>query len=154
NLCDNPSVSGIVANFHDNTERKRADQALLEERNLLRTLIDIMPDSIYVKDTESRYLIGNKAVAQHVGLQSPDEMVGLLEQTAIFRADDQVVMQSGQTLVDREEPGVDSLGNPMWLLTTKAPLRDANGAITGVVGITRDITARKQVEEALRYRDT
>src|SRR5262249_19826580 len=86
--------------------------------------------------------------------QSPDEIVGLSEQVALYRADDESVMQSGQTLIDREEPGVGLDGSPLWLLTTKAPLREPDGTITGVVGISRDITARKQAEEALRYRDT
>jgi PAS domain S-box-containing protein len=139
------------------TERKRAEEALTEERNLLRTLIDNLPDYIYVKDTESRFVLGNIAAVREVGATTPDEMLGKTdfdffpeELAAQYYADEQALFRSGQPLVNRGEPVIDHAGNRLWVLTTKVPLRDSRGQIVGLVGMNRDITERKQVEEALQ----
>jgi PAS domain S-box-containing protein len=139
------------------TERKRAEEALTEERNLLRTLIDNLPDYIYAKDTESRFVLGNIAAAREVGATTPDEMLGKTdfdffpeELAAQYYADEQAIFRSGQPLVNREEPVIDHVGNRLWVLTTKVPLRDSQGQIVGLVGMNHDITERKRAEEALR----
>jgi two-component system NtrC family sensor kinase len=139
------------------TERKRAEEALAEERNLLRTLIDNLPDLIYAKDTESRFVIGNIAVARLMGA-TPDELVGKTDfdfypqgLATQYYADEQEIIRSGQPLLNREEPLMDQLtGKKGWLSTTKVPLRDSYGKIVGIVGIGRDITERRRAEEALR----
>lgn len=144
----------------DIAERQRIEQALTQERNLLRTLIDSLPDLIYVKDRESRYLLSNAAHAAFLGYASPDQVIGKsvfdlfpAEQACQFRADDEQVMQSGQPLVNREEPALDRVsGKVIWNLTTKVPLRDASGQVTGLLGIARNITARKQMEEEIERR--
>ncbi len=138
-------------------DRERAQEILAQERNLLRTLIDNLPDSIYAKDAEGRFLLKNRADAALMGAKSTAEVVGktdfdyyppeLAEQ---FHADDQQVMESGKPLIDREEPNIDAQGNTRWLLTTKVPLRDDQGGVIGLVGIGRDITEHKQTEEAIR----
>ncbi len=150
-----PQVLGIVI---DITEQKLAEQALAEERNLLRTLIDNVPDFIYVKDTESRFIIGNIAVAKLMGATSPDELVGKTDfdfypqkLAAQYRAGEQKVIQSGQPLVNQEETGINPAAQPTWNLTTKVPLRDSQENIIGLVGLSRDITARKEAE-ALRHK--
>ena len=74
------------------------------------------------------------------------------ELAAKFWADDKFVLDSGIPIISREEPGLDSQGNPIWVSTTKVPLRDGNGQITGLVGIGRDITERKQTQEMLAKR--
>jgi len=139
------------------SERRRAEQALAGERNLLRTLIDNLPDLIYVKDTESRFIAGNIAMARLIGRENPEELLGKTdfdlfpeELAARYRADEEAIIRSGQPLLNREEPVVRPDGQPGWLMTTKVPLRDSNGNIIGLVGIGRDITQRKQAEEALR----
>jgi len=152
------NVVGIQGIFWDVTEHKQAEEALAKERNLLRTVIDNLPDLIYAKDTESRFIIGNAAVARLMGAGAPDEVLGKTdfdfysaEVAAQYYADEQEVMRSGQTLVNREEPRVDQVtGKRGWLSTTKVPLRDSSGKIIGVVGIGRDITERKQAEQALK----
>ena len=140
----------------DVAERKRVEEERAKEQTLLRTLIDNLPDLIYVKDTESRYVLSNSAHAAFLGVASPEAVVGKTvfdlfspELAKQSRADDQTVMQSGQPLVNREERAIaQSTGRPVWNLTTKVPLCDDTGKIVGLLGIARDITARKQAEEA------
>jgi PAS domain S-box-containing protein len=147
------NISGIRSTIQNITKRKLAEESLAEERNLLRTLIDNLPDNIYVKDTRMRFVVGNIAVARFMGAGTPDELLGKTdfdfypnELAAKYYADGQKVIDSGQPLVSREEPAVDSEGNRKWYSTTKVPLRDSRGKIVGIVGISRDITIRKLVE--------
>jgi PAS domain S-box-containing protein len=132
-------------------------QGILEERDLLRALIDSLPENLFVKDTHSRFVISNVAHLHALGASSQEEVVGktdfdifpkeLAEQ---YYADEQAVIQSGQPLVGRQEPYIDPTGAHRWLSTTKLPLRDAEGRVVGIVGTNRDITARKEAEEALQ----
>ncbi len=138
-------------------ERKKAEDALAEERNLLRTLIDNMPDRIYAKDTESRFIICNKALATRMGMSNPDEIVGKSDFDLVphelaerFRADELAIIQSGQPLINREEPMDSITGTTRWNLATKVPLRDNQGNIIGIVGMGREITERKRAEQALQ----
>ena len=148
---------GAAAIIRDITERKRAEEELAEERNLLRTVIDNLPHYIYVKDTKSRFVIGNIAVAGVMGATTPDELIGKTdfdfypqELAAQYYADEQEIMRSGQPLLNREEPLMDQVtGRKGWLLTTKVPLRDSEGKIVGFVGIGRDITERKRAQEVI-----
>lgn len=140
-------------------KRAAADRALAVERNLLRNVVDNLMDAIYVKDAGGRYLLGNHAHARQIGADSPEEVVGKhttdLFSPATARAfmeDDERVLQGGEAIVNRHERVVEE-GRPVrWLSTTKVPLRDGEGEIVGLVGIGRDITARKVAEEKLaRY---
>jgi PAS domain S-box-containing protein len=140
-------------------ETQQAARRLGEERNLLRTLIDNTPDYVYAVDTEGRFLLANVAIAQSVGATSPDEVVGKTnfdfhppEAAAQLDATDQRVIQSGQPLLNYEEVSVDQIGNQVWSLTNEVPLRDSQGKIVGAVGITRNITERKQVDAKLQRR--
>ena len=145
-----------IAALRTRAERQQAEGALAEQHRLLRTLIDAMPDRIYVKDTDSRFLLANNMVAWIMGT-TPEEAIGkrdfdfyaqeLAEQ---FYADEQALLASGQPLIDREEPGVDLAGNVHWVSTTKVPFRDEQGQVKGFVGIGRDITVRKEMESVLR----
>ncbi len=144
---------GVV---RDVTERVQAEEALAEERNLLRTVIDIVPDYIYVKDTESRYLMSNNAFARLME-KTPEEVVGKTvfelfpkEQASRYYADDQDVFRSGKPLLNKEDRPVDQVGRTLWNLTSKIPLRDSSRKIVGLVGLGRDITDRKRAEVALR----
>jgi PAS domain S-box-containing protein len=148
---------GRVWGFRDVTERKRAEEALSEERRLLRTLIDNMPDYIYVKDTRSRFVLANCAVTELVGAQNPKDLLGKTdfdyfpkEVAAPFFSSEQAIVQSGNPLVNHEEIAVDAKGNTKWLSTSKVPWRDPRGQIIGIVGIGRDITDHKHAEDVLR----
>lgn len=139
-------------------ERPQMEASLAQERNLLRTLIENLPDYIYVKDTESRFVLVNTAIVRQLGAATPDEVIGKtdfdfhpLELAQQYRADEQAICQSGQPLINHEEPTIHHLtGQMRWLSTTKVPLRDNQGRIVGLVGLNRDITERKQADERLR----
>ena len=141
----------------DITERKRAEEPLHQERNLLRALIDNLPDCIYVKDTQGRFLAANLAVARMMGAATPCELLGKTDadfypagRAAEYRRDEQELLRSGQPLINKDEPHLDSAGNLCAVWTTKVPFRDSHGEIVGLVGISRDITERQRAEEEYR----
>ena len=147
-------VIGIMGIGHDITNRKGAEEALAEERRLLRTLIDNMPDRIYVKDAKSRWVVANRALAELVGAKTPEELLGKTDfdffpkdLAAAFFSDEQAVIQSGQALVNHEERAVAATGNTRWTSTSKVPWRDKLGQVIGIMGIGHDITQRKSAEE-------
>lgn len=128
------------------------------DSDLLRTLIDHLPDCfIYVKDAQSRFIFTNVAHLKLLGLASVEDVVGrtdfdffpkeLAEQ---YYADEQKVITSGKPVLDREEETVYPDGNRIRVLTTKVPLLADDGSVVGVMGITRDITRLKQLEDELR----
>ena len=141
----------------DITDRKRAEDAIQEERNLLRTLIDNLPDSIYVKDTQGRFVTANLAAARITGAATPSDLLGKSdfdfypeEVAAEYLNDERELMRSGEPLVNKDEPHPDPQGNPRTVLTTKVPLKDSRGTVVGLVGISRDITDQRRAETAIR----
>ena len=149
-------VRRVVVVHYNITERKLAEEALAAERNLLRTLIDHMPDRIYAKDRDGRFLIKNRSDAIQMGATAPEETVGKTDfdyyppdLAARYQADDPMVIQFGQPLVNREEPTLNADGKEYWILTTKVPLRNNQDEIIGLVGVGRDITERKRTQERL-----
>ena len=148
----------IVVIYQDVTERKRAEQMLTEEHNLLRTLIDTLPDYVYIKDTQGRFVIGNIEAAHRAGVITSDELIGKTDSdfypqhlASKYYADEQRIIRSGQPLINREEQVINqTTGETIWNLTTKVPWRDSHGNVVGIVGIGRNITGRKRAEEALQ----
>jgi len=143
--------------LRDITSRKVAEEALANERNLLRTLIDALPDAIYTKDRQSRFLISNVANVRLLRAKNEEQLryksVADLcppEIARQFIGDDREVIENGRIFFDREEIFREPDGAERTLLTTKLPLRDLAGTITGLVGISKDITERKQVEASIR----
>jgi two-component system, sensor histidine kinase and response regulator len=146
----------IIGIDRDITERKQAEERLVVERNLLNTVIDNLPDYIFVKDVNSRLIMDNIAHRRLLGATALEEVVGKTdfdffpkELAAPYIADEERIIQSGEAMINREEPVIDRDGNQRWLLTTKVPLRDRQGIITGIVGINRDVTEWKQAEAEL-----
>ena len=143
--------------IRDITARKKADEQLSSERNLLRTLIDNLPDYIYVKDNESRYIITNKAFVDLVGAGSESETIGKTvvdffgaQVGKVNIEEDRAVMEKGEVIIDRDDPIVNLQHENRWLLTTKVPLKDKEGNVIGILGISKDITSRKEAEEQLK----
>jgi PAS domain S-box-containing protein len=142
-------ICGIRSTIQNISKRKQVEEILAQERKLLRTLIDNMPDNIYVKDTKSRFVVANFAVANFMGT-TPEGLIGKSdfdfyphELAAKYYADDQNVIRTGRLIFDQEEPALDPEGNSKWYSTTKVCLRDSRGEVIGIVGVSRDITARK-----------
>jgi len=126
-----------------------------QDRLLLRTLIDNLPDGIYAKDSAGRKTMANPADLKTLRCKTEAEAIGRSdfdlfprEIAEKFWLDDQEVLQ-GQPVINREEYFLDEEGRKRWLLTSKLPLRDQHGTIVGLVGIGRDITDIKQAEAKL-----
>ncbi len=135
-------------------KRTELDNALADERNLLRSVIDNLPDSIYVKDVHGHYMLDNVAHSHSLKVAGMEDVVGKTvfdffpEQVArSFDEVDQAVMKEGASILNREEPVFNGNGEKHWLSTSKMPLRNRQGKIIGLVGFGRDITARKRAEE-------
>jgi diguanylate cyclase (GGDEF)-like protein/PAS domain S-box-containing protein len=144
---------GWVATHEDITELVTSRLAITE-RLPLQALIDWVPDYLWVKDAESRFIVANRALAADHGRRDPSEMIGLSdfdlhapERARLFRTCEQDLMRSGQPMIDKEEFIVDASGNGKWVLSTKVPLRNAKDEIVGLVGIAHDITQRKSADD-------
>jgi PAS domain S-box-containing protein len=138
----------------ERNDLQRAYNEVVQERDLLRAVLDTIPDPVYVKDTESRCIISNVADAATIGGRTPDQIVGTTvrdffpeEIAEMFIADDQAVIRSGNPIIGREELLTDeATGKKAWHSTSKIPLRDSQGKVVGLVGLGRDITRRKEAE--------
>jgi PAS domain S-box-containing protein len=151
------TLSAVGSQIGQFMQRKRSEEALAKERVLLRTLIDNLPDYIYAKDNNCRFILNNRAHVRVLGARTPQEVQGRCdvdffpaELARRYQADDQEILRTGDRLFNREEPVTDPAGQESWVLTTKVPLHDAQGRVTGLVGMSRDITERKRAEQALR----
>lgn len=159
-IYENGAPIAIQGIARDITERKKAEDKAIAERNLLNTVIDNLPDRIFVKDLKSRVIMNNVAHRRHLGVTKVEEVLGKTdfdffppEIAGSFIADEERIIRTGEPLINREQPAVDRSGNHLWSLTTKVPLRDRDGTITGIVGINRDITEAKHAADALRDSD-
>ena len=118
-------------------------------------MIDSVPDYLFVKDTKSRFVVANHAVAEDLGLTVEDLIrktdfdLHSLELANKFFADEQQVIRSGKPEIDIEEFVVTRSGRRKWLSTSKLPLRNSEHQVIGIVGVCRDVTERKLAEEAL-----
>jgi len=150
-------ICGIQILFWDVTDRHRAEEALNQERYLLHTLLDNVPDSIYFKDRTSRFIRVSTGLAEKFGVADVAEVVGKSDADFFSRdhaekalQDEQEIMRSGQPIVDKVEQETWHDRPDTWCSTTKLPLRDDQGRIVGTFGITRDITQQRQAEIQLQ----
>ncbi len=147
----------LLLRFNDVIERKRADEALANERALLRTLVDHLPLAVYLKDVDGRKTLANRLELDYLGVTSEAEVLGKTdfdfyppEQAAAYQAFDQEMIRTGQPLINHEGRFTKPDGSVIHLLASVVPLRDAADRVTGLVGINLDITERKRAEEALQ----
>lgn len=149
-------VLGLVGLGFDVTKLKEAEAELKKEYKLRRALIDNIPDFIYVKDRESRFINCNQALSDALGLASQDEIIGKTdfdffpeEMAKNFHADEKKIFQTFQPIIGKKEHIKDVHGNERWFSTTKVPLRNVDGEVEWLVGINRDITEIEDAEESL-----
>jgi diguanylate cyclase (GGDEF)-like protein/PAS domain S-box-containing protein len=146
----------VFVGVSDITEQRQAESALAAERDLLQALMDNIPDTIYFKDTSSRFTRINRAQAKVLGISNPEQAIGKTDLdfqdpdlARGFYEEEQHIVQTGKSLINRIEFNPTSVGQPRWFSATKVPIKDEAGNVTSIVGISRDITERKQAEEAL-----
>ena len=148
----------VAANVITNTiKRKEYEANLIHERSLLRTIIDNIPDPIYVKDLEGRKILANQAELNILNAKKPEDILGKTD-FEVYPADvalktvieDKMVVESGEALINKEGFVVTNSGDTKWFIGNKIPRRDPQGNITGLVGISYNITERKKSEEAIK----
>ncbi len=131
--------------------------SMIDHATLLSGLLDQLPDAVYFKDLQGRYLRINRSLADWLGLQDPAEAPGKTdadfypkEFARAIAEIDQTIVKTGVPILDQEEKVVGPDGKSRWVSTSKVPLRDAGGAVIGTVGISRDIRTLKRAEEKTR----
>jgi PAS domain S-box-containing protein len=149
-------VIGIQGIFWDVTERRRIEEDLAYERDLLRALLDSVPDAIYFKDVHSRFIRASRALARRFGLEDPEELQGKDDFSFFTREhaqqafeDEQRILRTGQPVIGFTEKETMPDGRVCYALTSKLPFRDKNGVIAGTFGISKDITALIEAEQEL-----
>ena len=150
-------ILGTMGISSDVSEMVQTSKALERERNTLRSLIDSMPDNIYLRDPEGKYLVGNQALATFVGVDDPEELRGKSPhdffgpaQAKAFLKEDREVMRTGEAVSDRASQQRNHHGELRNILISKVPVRDEEGNVFGIVGMNRDITAEVQARQNLK----
>src|SRR5258706_9445674 len=145
---------GSIGLYQDITVQKQSEEALRYERDLLQVFMDNIPDSVYFKDTESRFIRINKAQAQFLNISNPENVIGKTdldfqprEIAQRFMDEEKQIVKAGQLINNRIEFNPTADGKPRWLSATKVPVKDLDGRVIGTIGISRDITEQQQAEE-------
>jgi len=150
------NVTGVLGIFEDITDRKRAQDELFNSRQMLRSVLDNIPQRVFWKDRNSVFVGCNKPFVLDLGYKDPCELVGKTDyehssaaNADLYRADDREVMESGRPKINYEQPQIRPDGSHAWLMTSKVPMYDQDGQVIGVLGTYADITERKLMEEEL-----
>ncbi len=150
-------VIGIQGIFWDVTARKKIEEELAYERDLLRMLLENIPDHIYFKDSQSRFMKVSRGLATLFHLKTTDEVIGKSDfdfftedHARAAYEDEQRIMRTGQPVIAKPEKETWPDGRETWALTTKMPLRNKDGAIIGTFGISKDITALEKAQSELQ----
>ncbi len=154
----NGRIIGTMGMSRDVTRMKEIENELAAERNMLRSVIENIPDPIFVKDAEGHYLLDNEAHCKSLGATNREQVIGRTsfdffpeEEAAEFKKDDDRVAATGKPMENHEECAPDAKGRKRWLLTTKAPIfNPETGVVERLVCIRRDITQMKEAEEKLK----
>ncbi len=142
-------------------ERNQTKEALSREQHLLRSLMDYSPNYIYFKDLDSRFIKINAALAEKFELSDPDQAIGKTDfdffaedHAKVAFEDEKRLIETGDTISDKEEREIWPDGREAWVSTTKLPLLDKDGNVAGTLGISRDIDKRKKAEKEITRRAT
>ncbi|MHB1295009.1 MAG: PAS domain-containing protein [Anaerolineae bacterium] len=141
----------------DVTERKRAEAMLAHEQYLMATLMANVPDMIYFKDSAARFLRISDSMARELGLSDPREAIGKWdldyyppEMARVFLEEDRSILAAETPMIDQEAMVRWPDGHESWVSTTAVAFTDAAGQVAGILGISRDLTQRRRLEEQLR----
>ena len=150
---------GIVGAVQDITERKQTEADLIQERDILQIFMDNIPDTVYFKDQESRFVRINKTQAQFLNVNDPQAAIGKTdfdfqptELAQKFIEEERQIIATNQPIINRVEFNPTADGMPHWLSVTKLPVNDSSGRVVGIIGISRDITDQKLAEEVEQRR--
>lgn len=150
-------VSELIAIIENVSETKEIKSELAHEQALLNSLIEGIPDSIYFKDKESRFIKVNKAMLRKHGFKSDKEIIGKTdfelfgkEHAQQAYEDEQKIIQTGIPIINKEEKEDWADGRTTWVSTTKMPLYNNQGEIIGTFGVSRDITDKVITEEQIK----
>ena len=150
-------LGNVLVSVIDISQRKHAEEILAQERHRMNTLMDNIPDKIYFKDLQSRFVRVNRAMLAQLKVADAAHILGqtdfdffTAEHAQQAFADEQRIIQTGEPLVGFEEKETWPDGSVTWVSTTKDCLRDHQGHIIGTFGISRNITEHKAAEETLR----
>ncbi len=146
---------GIWCYYRDISAQKKAEETLEAQRKIMQTLIDHLPDNVFIKDTGGRIILDNPAHRRLLGKKKMEEVAGKTDRDFFpknlaekYMKDERQIVATGKPLLNYEEPTVDRRGRSLRYLTTKIPVREAGGRVTALVGINRDVTLERETEEA------
>jgi len=153
---ENGQVAGIVGTFVDISDRKNIENALRKSEQTLQTVLDHFPGGVFWKDANSVYIGCNQTFAISAGLKKPNDISGKTDfelpwgetEALFYRSDDFEVMEKGKTKLHIIEKQHQIDGSVIWFDTNKIPIQDSEGQVIGIIGISTDITERKQAEDA------
>lgn len=157
-LGKNGEILGLFGISRNYTEQKMTELQLEKEKDLLQTLMDNIPDSIYFKDNESKFTRVNRALANILGIYNPAECIGKTDfdffpeaQAKNLFSDERAILETGIPLINKIESITNKDKSTMWLSFTKIPLKNEDGEVTGLVGISRDVSAQELAKKSLEY---
>ncbi len=156
----NGEMYGDIVFINDITRDKQVMEELAHEKTLLTALLDHIPDTIYFKDAQSRFIRINQAQANALGIDSPDQAIGKTDFDFFAKDmakeaydDEQRILKTGEALIRKVEKVKRPDGWYRWMSVTKVPFRDKKGQIAGMIGISRDITEFRQAREELEKKN-
>ncbi|WP_394170729.1 PAS domain S-box protein [Saccharospirillum alexandrii] len=146
-----------ITDLKDSEARRlQTDQALQSRERLLRTIIDNIPMNIYVKDRSGRKLLANRSELNQLGIEQEADILGkhdrdLYPEQLVVKSDqeDRAVLDQGETLSLMENESADQHGRPLWYRVSKLPLRNQDGDIIGLVGLSIDVTEERNIKHNL-----
>lgn len=150
-------IIGVCGISKDITDLMETELEMEAYREWLQALLEHMPDRIYFKNTQSRFVMVSQAMVERLNVESAEQVVGKTdfdfhppELARQFMQDEELIMASGNPLVNKVEEQKDAHGGTIWASVTKVPTYDAMGQVTGLIGISRDITDLKHTEATLQ----
>jgi len=149
---------GIIGAVRDITKQKRIEADLSDQRDFLQIFMDNVPDTVWFKDAESRFIRINQAQARLLNIEKPQDAIGKTDLdfqdpklAQEFIDEEKQIFKTNKPVLNRIEYNPTRDGEPRWLTTTKVPVKDKSGKFIGIIGVSRDVTEQKRTESMLAY---